>query len=117
MRRCFELIDGMHRKFWTCETAGKCYFATFGRIGTLGQTQTKTFSHPSGAMLAANKMIKSKLAKGYVETDSLLYPGASADLLRSLEEAGGTPAASSAAAPSRPVRRSGTEEGIRNLDL
>jgi predicted DNA-binding WGR domain protein len=43
VRKCFQLIEGNHYKFWTVEVVGNHYLATFGRIGTQGQTQVKTF--------------------------------------------------------------------------
>jgi predicted DNA-binding WGR domain protein len=39
----------------------------FGRIGTAGQTQTKTFSSADAAQKAADKLIAEKTGKGYVE--------------------------------------------------
>ena len=40
----------------------------FGRIGTEGQTQTKTLPDAEAAVKHAEKLIASKTAKGYAET-------------------------------------------------
>jgi predicted DNA-binding WGR domain protein len=40
----------------------------FGRVGTKGQTQTKTFATPEAAAREREKLIRSKLAKGYAES-------------------------------------------------
>ena len=39
----------------------------FGRIGTNGQTQTKTFGDADAAQKHADKLIEEKTEKGYVE--------------------------------------------------
>ena len=84
MRRCFELIGGQHQKFWVCEIVGTHYLATFGRIGTNGQTQVKTFKTASEATRKALAMIDEKTGKGYVEVRGDQWPGASETLLASL---------------------------------
>ena len=39
----------------------------FGRIGTAGQSQTKSFANDAKAQHEADKLIAEKLKKGYVE--------------------------------------------------
>jgi predicted DNA-binding WGR domain protein len=92
MKRCFQLIAGNHYKFWTVEVIGRHYCATFGRIGTEGQTQIKTLGSEAAALEKAEEMIEQKLGKGYREAG--LFPGVSAALVASLR-----PAQPSAPAP------------------
>lgn len=56
-------------KFWEVTVDGDQLTIRFGRIGTNGQTQTKAFTTPDAARCEQEKLIRSKLAKGYVETD------------------------------------------------
>jgi predicted DNA-binding WGR domain protein len=42
MRR-FELVEGSSSKFWQVELSGSSFTVTWGRIGTAGQTQEKSF--------------------------------------------------------------------------
>lgn len=66
-KRSFTLVDSKHNKFWTVQTRGKFFFATWGRVGTAGQTQTKEFRSPGEAQEYAYKMIAEKKGKGYEE--------------------------------------------------
>lgn len=66
MRR-FEFKDAKSQKFWEIETEGDAFTVRYGKIGTDGQVQTKTFASADKAAAEAEKMIKSKTKKGYVE--------------------------------------------------
>jgi predicted DNA-binding WGR domain protein len=48
--RRFELSEGTSNKFWQIALDGAAFTVTWGRIGTNGQTQTKTFDSPSISM-------------------------------------------------------------------
>jgi predicted DNA-binding WGR domain protein len=87
MRQCFQLIGAGHNKFWTVEVVGKHYLATFGKIGTHGQTQVKTFGTAREAMDKADAMIDEKTRKGYRRVGNDAHPGAQRALLTSLAEA------------------------------
>ena len=65
--RHFEFIGGSSRKFWDISTSGNSFTVRFGRIGTAGQSQTKTFADEVKAKHEAEKLIAEKLRKGYVE--------------------------------------------------
>lgn len=80
-RQCFELIDEHHCKFWTVELVNQHYLATFGRIGTQGQTQVKTFGSPGAAKLKVRDMIIEKTMKGYTEVAADKHPGAKKALI------------------------------------
>lgn len=66
-KRSFTLQDGRHNKFWTVQTRGRYFFATWGKIGTRGQTQTKDFPSAEKARVYADNMIAEKRGKGYAE--------------------------------------------------
>ena len=66
MRR-FEYKDAKSQKFWEIQVEGDAFTVRYGKIGTDGQVQTKTFASAEKAEAEAEKMIKSKTKKGYVE--------------------------------------------------
>lgn len=70
-RRRFELVGGSSRKFWEVAVDGCAVVVRFGRIGTAGQTQQKLFSDPATAKRTAERLVREKLAKGYVERSDL----------------------------------------------
>jgi predicted DNA-binding WGR domain protein len=68
MKRHFEFVDGSSSKFWTIIIAGCNVTVCFGRIGTQGQSQSKTLISPTAAQRHADKLIAEKIKKGYAET-------------------------------------------------
>ena len=66
MRR-FELVDGKSSKFWEVSHEGTALTVRFGKIGTNGQTQTKSFPTSEKAKAEHDKLIKEKTGKGYSE--------------------------------------------------
>lgn len=68
--RHFEYIGGSSRKFWEISLSGSSFTVRFGRIGTVGQTQTKTFADEAKAKGEAERLIAEKLRKGYAENHS-----------------------------------------------
>ncbi|HJZ55083.1 MAG TPA: WGR domain-containing protein, partial [Gemmataceae bacterium] len=66
--RTFQYSDAKSHKFWNIEVSGKSFTVTYGKIGAAGQTQTKTFASPEKAQAEADKLIKEKTKKGYLET-------------------------------------------------
>jgi predicted DNA-binding WGR domain protein len=75
MRR-FELIEGTSSKFWEVDLEGSSVTVRFGRIGTQGQTQTKTFSDAPAAKKEHDKLVKDKTGKGYGEVGVAAVHGA-----------------------------------------
>jgi predicted DNA-binding WGR domain protein len=67
MKRYFEFVEGSSFKFWEVSTRDNTVTVRFGRIGTNGQSQTKTLADADAATKHAEKLIDSKLAKGYQE--------------------------------------------------
>ena len=62
-----EYIGGGSRKFWEISVSGTQVNVRYGRIGTAGQEQTRTFSDAERARREAGKLINEKLRKGYAE--------------------------------------------------
>jgi predicted DNA-binding WGR domain protein len=67
MLRRFEFIGGSSAKFWSVLVSGKAVTVKYGRLGTNGQSQAKSFSSNEKAQQHAEGLIRQKLAKGYVE--------------------------------------------------
>jgi DNA ligase-1 len=65
--RRFEFVEGKSSKFWEITVSGNDVIVHFGRIGTNGQTKTKTFGDPAAAQGHADELIEEKTGKGYVE--------------------------------------------------
>jgi len=68
--RRFEFNDGKSSKFWSIRMSGMDVEVRYGRIGTDGQAQTKSFDTPEAAQKHAAKLIAEKTGKGYSETAS-----------------------------------------------
>ena len=68
MVRRFEFVAGTSSKFWEISTTDNDVTVRFGKIGTQGQTQTKTFDDAGAAQKHAEKVIGEKVKKGYVES-------------------------------------------------
>jgi predicted DNA-binding WGR domain protein len=65
--RRLEFIGGSSKKFWEASQTGNTFAVRFGRIGTEGQSQTKTCADEAAATQEVQKLITAKLKKGYVE--------------------------------------------------
>lgn len=67
MKRRYEFVGGNSAKYYEIAVQDSRVLICFGRIGTGGQTQTKAFPDNAAATAHAEKLIKEKLGKGYVE--------------------------------------------------
>jgi DNA ligase-1 len=65
--RTFELVQGTSSKFWEVSRAGNTMTTRWGRIGSSGQSKTKTFADEPAAAAAAARLIEEKTGEGYVE--------------------------------------------------
>lgn len=63
--RRFEFNDGKSSKFWSIRMSGMDVEVRYGRIGTDGQAQTKSFESPEDAQKHVAKLIAEKIGKGY----------------------------------------------------
>src|SRR5512145_2476102 len=66
MRR-FEFTGDGSNKFWAIEQDGSDVRVQFGKIGTAGQTQEKSFADVAAATQELDSLVNSKLRKGYTE--------------------------------------------------
>jgi uncharacterized protein (TIGR02996 family) len=66
--RTFQFSDVKSHKFWSIEVKDTYYQVNFGKVGSAGQIQRKTFATAAEAQAEMDKLIKEKLKKGYVET-------------------------------------------------
>ena len=62
--------DEVSNKFWNIETDGKSFTRSWGRIGTFGQSKKETFWDATVCERQAQKLIDSKVKKGYVQAIS-----------------------------------------------
>jgi predicted DNA-binding WGR domain protein len=65
--RRFEFTGGNSRKFWAVSQDGVSLHIRFGRIGTTGQVQVKTFADEARAAREMVKLIAEKTGRGYSE--------------------------------------------------
>lgn len=65
----FEFMEGASRKFWEIGRENESLTIRFGRIGTAGQSQVKTFADAARATREMDKLIREKMRKGYKITD------------------------------------------------
>jgi predicted DNA-binding WGR domain protein len=68
MKRCYIFQDGNSQKFWNIEFEGTGYKVTYGKLGAAGQTSEKTFATEELCRKEVDKLIQSKVKKGYVES-------------------------------------------------
>ena len=64
--RRYEFKDATSHKFWEISSNGGSVTVCFGRVGTAGQTQTKTLADVAAAQKQVEKLVKEKTSKGYV---------------------------------------------------
>ncbi|MFO0844051.1 MAG: WGR domain-containing protein [Gemmataceae bacterium] len=65
--RTFKYKKGTSDKFWHIDLKGNRFTVHFGRIGTDGQKQVKTFVNERAAQKAYERLVTEKLIKGYKE--------------------------------------------------
>lgn len=66
-KRRFELVEGTSSKFWEVETRGAALHVRYGRIGSDGQASEKKLASAADAEKEAEKLVREKTKKGYVE--------------------------------------------------
>lgn len=69
--RRFEFKDSRSYKFWEINVEGNAYTVRYGKVGTDGVTQTKTFASPEKAAAEGEKKLNEKVRKGYAEVGSV----------------------------------------------
>ncbi len=69
-----ELVDGKSSKFWRAKTEGSDLVVNYGRIGTGGQTKTKSLGDDAAALAELDKVAASKRKKGYADVAGAAAP-------------------------------------------
>ncbi|MGH1338030.1 MAG: leucine-rich repeat domain-containing protein [Aureispira sp.] len=65
-----EYNDEKSSKFWTITLQDNNHTVTYGKVGTQGQSKTKTFDSVEKAQKDAEKLVKAKRKKGYQEANT-----------------------------------------------
>jgi DNA ligase-1 len=65
--RRFEFVEGNSSKFWEVSQSGNTMTTRWGRIGSAGQSKTKTFADEQAAADAVAVLIEEKTDEGYEE--------------------------------------------------
>ena len=65
--RYFEFVGGTSNKFWEVLQEGGGVTTRYGKIGTRGQSSTKTYDSPEKAAGETAKIVARKIKEGYVE--------------------------------------------------
>ena len=68
-KRYFECTEDGASKFWEISMEGNDVTTTWGKIGTGGQTKTKTFADETKAKKEYDKLLEEKTSKGYIEKE------------------------------------------------
>ncbi|HOY20851.1 MAG TPA: DUF6493 family protein [Haliscomenobacter sp.] len=67
LKRHLKYIEGNSDKFWQIEVNGQQFTVVYGKNGTAGTSQTKTFDTDEACLKTAEKLVAEKLKKGYSE--------------------------------------------------
>jgi DNA ligase-1 len=65
--RYFEYVEGTSSKFWEVSQSGNEMTTRWGRIGSTGQSKTKSFADEAAAAKQVEKLIAEKTREGYIE--------------------------------------------------
>ena len=68
--RYFEFVEGSSSKFWEVSQSGNAMTTRWGRIGSAGQSKTKTFADEQAAADGMALLIEQKTDEGYEEKTS-----------------------------------------------
>ena len=65
-----EYVDDKSSRFWEIRANGSDTEVRYGKIGTSGQAQTKSFDSPEAAQKSADKLVAEKIKGGYHQVGS-----------------------------------------------
>ncbi len=63
--RRYECVEGSSKKFWKVSVSGCDVTVVYGRLGTDGQSKTKSYASAQEARREADNLVAEKTAKGY----------------------------------------------------
>ncbi len=69
MEKHLHFKDEKSDKFWKIAVSGNTHTVTYGRAGSAGMSKTKSFDDAGLALKDAEKLVKSKIKKGYVDLE------------------------------------------------
>ena len=72
MKKHLKYIDGTSDKFWQIEVTDNKFTVTYGKNGTSGVSQIKSFDTNEDCMKAAEKLLAEKIKKGYSEDGAVV---------------------------------------------
>ena len=76
MSRRLEFAEGTSSKFWEVKVVGAEVTTNWGRIGTAGQSKSKTFADEAAAQRDVDAQLAKKLKSGYTELTPALVGAA-----------------------------------------
>ena len=68
MKRAFIYKDEKSHKFWCIDYSGYDFSVNYGKSGSIGKFEIKEFETEEECLKQAEKLIRSKEKKGYVES-------------------------------------------------
>lgn len=72
MEKHLKYIDGNSDKFWQIKVLNNEFTVTYGKNGTSGTSQTKSFDSNETCIKAAEKLLAEKIKKGYSENGEVI---------------------------------------------
>ncbi|MDI7215029.1 leucine-rich repeat domain-containing protein [Leptospira santarosai] len=69
MKKYLTYQDEGSNKFWSIDVSGSTFTVTFGKAGSSGQSSVKTFDDEQECLKEAEKLLREKLKKGYLEAE------------------------------------------------
>ncbi|WP_298121986.1 DUF6493 family protein [Flavobacterium sp.] len=72
MKKHLKYIDGTSDKFWQIEAINNQFTVTYGKNGTSGVSQIKSFDTNEDCLKAAEKLLAEKIKKGYSENGEVV---------------------------------------------
>lgn len=78
MKKHLKYIDGSSDKFWQIEVLEATYTVTYGRNGTNGVSQARTYADSAECLKMAEKLLNEKIKKGYSENGDVVPGGQAA---------------------------------------
>ena len=74
--KTFIYQDEKSHKFWAVEQQDNELHLSWGKVGTNGQSQVKTFADSAAASKAELKLVNEKTRKGYIQDTATVQPAA-----------------------------------------
>lgn len=73
MKRTFVYKDEKSYKFWWIDYGGCSFAVNYGKYGSIGKFELKEFDTEEDCQKEAEKLIRSKIKKGYVEDENFNF--------------------------------------------